>query len=72
MNNKSIFFHFENYNSHVFKSIFIFKVMLAFNREILVNLSRIMIMLNGLNYLSLQEYNYGCNEKLFARKIMVI
>ena len=34
--NKYIFFDFENYNFHVFKSLFIFKVMLAFDREILV------------------------------------
>ena len=48
-NNKSMYVYFGNYNSYVFKSLFIFKVMLAFNREILVNLSRNMVMLNGLN-----------------------
>ena len=40
-NNKYIIFHFEKYNSHVFKSLFIFKVMLAFNRGILVNVPNI-------------------------------
>ena len=51
-NNKYIFLHFENYNSHVFKSLFIFKVMLAFNREILANLTRNMAMLNRVNWLN--------------------
>ena len=46
---KYIFFHFENYNFHVFKSLYIFKVMLEFNREILINLTRNMVMLNVLN-----------------------
>ena len=32
-NNKYIFFHFEYYNFHVLKSLFIFEVMLAFDGE---------------------------------------
>ena len=31
--------YFENYNFHVFKLLFTFKVWLAFNREISVNLT---------------------------------
>ena len=42
-------FHYENYNSYAFESLFIFKVMLAFIQEILVNLTRNLLMLNGLN-----------------------
>ena len=48
-NNKYTLFHFENYNSHVFESLFIFKVMIALNREILVNLIKNMVILNGIN-----------------------
>ena len=45
--------------------------MLAFNREILV-LTRNMVVLNGLNYLNLQEYKHEYNEKFCTRKITVI
>ena len=47
--NNTFFFHFENYNFHVLKSFFISKGMLAFNWEILVNLTRNIVMLNRLN-----------------------
>ena len=46
--------------------------MLAFNWEILVNLTRNMVILNGLNYFNLPEYNHECNEKFFTRKITVM
>ena len=46
--------------------------MLAFNREILVNLTRNMAMINRLDYLSLPEYNHERKEKFFTRKITVI
>ena len=46
--------------------------MLAFNREILVNFTRNMVMLNVLNYLNLSEYKQECNEKFFTRKVMVL
>ena len=46
--------------------------MLAFNRANLVNLTRNMVMLNGLNQLNLPKYNHECNEKMFTRKITVI
>ena len=60
------------WDSHVFKSLFILEVMLAFTRKILVNLSRNMLMLNGLNYLNLPEYRHESKEKYFTRKITVI
>ena len=66
-----MFFHFENYYSHVSKSLFIFKVMLAFNWEMLV-LTRNMVMLNRLNQLNLPEYDHECNEKFFTSKITAI
>ena len=46
--------------------------MLESNREILVNLTRNMALLNGLNLLNLPKYNHECNEKFFTRKITVI
>ena len=46
--------------------------MLSFNRDILINLTRNMVMLNGLNYLNLPEYNQENKEKFFTRKITAI
>ena len=46
--------------------------MLAFNREILLNLTRNMVISNGLNWLNLPEYKHEFNEKYFVRNIMVI
>ena len=46
--------------------------MLAFKQEILINLTRNMVILNGLNHLNLPKYNHECKEKFFTRKITVI
>ena len=45
-----------------------FKVMLAFKREIWVNLTRNMVMSNGLNQLNVPEYKHECTKKFFFEK----